>query len=103
MKSNGRPFPLEREVIDVSGNPGRRIFIEEYIEGVGSTMWIGERFWNISGQSKKDFLTQNKFSIEQNENYLKVTAYDKTFISSDGEEAIIQNRLRKLLFNQQCA
>src|SRR5688572_30826142 len=41
-KSNGLPPPLEQTIIDISGNPGRRILRNGYYEVVGAVMWLGE-------------------------------------------------------------
>jgi len=42
MKSNGQPYPSERQIVDTSGTPGRWEFRKGYIEAIGSLMWIGE-------------------------------------------------------------
>jgi hypothetical protein len=54
---SGLPPPLDQTVVDTSHNPGRRVFHVGFIEAVGSVMWFGERFWQVSGASKQEVLS----------------------------------------------
>lgn len=48
--SNGLPPPLTQSVIDISGNPGRRVIRDGYVESVGVRMWLGRSFWERAGE-----------------------------------------------------
>jgi hypothetical protein len=48
--SNGLPPPLQQNVIDISGNPGRRVIRDGYVESVGLRMWLGRSFWERVGE-----------------------------------------------------
>lgn len=98
IKNNGLPFPLEKEIIDISTNPGMRLFNFEFIEVVGSTMWLSERFWEVTGTSKRKVLSSNLFDITELNNIVKIIAQDKPFSDWKGEEGERQNQLRSLLF-----
>ncbi|GAA5525733.1 hypothetical protein Maes01_02305 [Microbulbifer aestuariivivens] len=94
-KSNGLPFPLESEVIDISMNPGRWELKKGYIECVGSTMWMSKALLEDLGV--------DNFSIERVTDLgsvLKFDVLDDCFKESIGEEAEAQNVLRKMLFNK---
>jgi len=52
-RSNGLPPPLDQTVVDTSRNPGRRDLRRGFIEAVGSLMWLGERFWELTGAEKQ--------------------------------------------------
>jgi len=45
MKSNNLPAPLEKQVIDTSQNPGRRILRHGYVEALGGVMWLTQLFF----------------------------------------------------------
>ena len=94
-KSNGLPFPLESEVIDISRNPGRWALKKGYIECVGSTMWISKALLKALGV--------DNFAMEcvtDLGSILKFDVQDECFKESIGEEAEAQNVLRKMLFNK---
>ena len=96
--SNGRPFPLEKQIIDISSHPGRHIGRVNYCEAVGSVMWLGELFWEVAGQNKEVVIQQDWLDVEVFENYIKLKAQDHLFDSALGEQGELQNRLRTLLF-----
>ncbi len=98
MISNGRPFPLEKQIIDISNHPGRHIGRINYIETVGSVMWLGESFWEVTGQNKEEVVHQDWLDVELYENYIKLKAQDHLFDSALGEQGELQDRLRRLLF-----
>jgi hypothetical protein len=58
MKSNGSPYPLEKQIVDISQNPGRWEFHQGYIEAIGPIMWIGENLWRTIGHDGKDALAK---------------------------------------------
>ncbi|MCI5145821.1 MAG: hypothetical protein D3923_09870 [Candidatus Electrothrix sp. AR3] len=102
MKSNGRPFPLEQKIIDVSNNPGKRIIKNGYIEAVGSWMWLGDLFWKATG-TKKDLVLNTSWldTKQENNDVLFIKSSETPFTNSEGQEGIIQKNLRKLLFENQ--
>lgn len=98
MKSNGLPSPLEEQIIDVSGNPGRWIFHDGYIESIGSCMWLGEHFWNYVGQDKKQKLFAESWIRTEvlESGVVKLIAADECFM--DESTADKQDRLRGALY-----
>jgi hypothetical protein len=56
LKSNGQPYPSEREIVDTSENPGRWEFRKGYMEAIGSPMWIGENLWKAIGENRESEL-----------------------------------------------
>jgi len=101
-RSNGLPPPLEQKVIDTSRNPGRRILRVGYVEVVGSPMWFGPEFWQITGKSKDGILSEPWVHPEvfQN-NLLRIHPTDIPFSSLDAESIKMQNYLRSLLYPEQ--
>ena len=63
--SNGLPPPLEQKVVDISGNPGRRIIKKGYIEAVGLRMWFGQVFWNLIGKKNPKQLEAAGWTITE--------------------------------------
>jgi hypothetical protein len=99
MKSNGLPYPLEKQIIDTSRNPGRWIFRDGYIEAVGATMWLGEPFWQLAGMDKSSVVKADWLRVSNPiPSVTKVQAADKCFATADEESGQIQKRLRTLLF-----
>jgi len=97
-KSNNLPPPLDKLIIDINANSGRRILRSEYMEAIGSTMWLGEVFWMLTGKSKSDVIGNTEFKVSEIGRSLKIKAQDTLFTKSDGVESIRQNSLRDLLF-----
>ncbi len=58
MKSNGDPYPLEKQIVDISENPGRWEFHQGYIEAIGPLMWLGDNFWRVIGHDGEDALAK---------------------------------------------
>jgi hypothetical protein len=55
MVDNGLPPPLNRQVVDISRNPGRRVRrLEGVIEGVGHLMWFGADYSRVMRRKIKD-------------------------------------------------
>ncbi|MDH5228464.1 MAG: hypothetical protein OEY38_00165 [Gammaproteobacteria bacterium] len=94
-KSNGLPFPLESEVIDISRNPGRWDLKNGYIECVGSTMWMSKDLLRDIGAD--NFAME---CVSDLGSVLKLDVQDECFKESTGEEAEAQKVLRKALFNK---
>ena len=98
MVSNGLSYPNEKMIIDVSKNPGRWIFCDDYVEAIGSTMWLSDLFWDRVGKDKKENLLSDS-SISSSVmacNVLKVVANDAVFV--DESTSLIQDHLRAVLY-----
>lgn len=98
-KSNGLPPPVEQTIIDISGNPGRRILRNGYCEVVGAVMWFGEPFWELT--------TANKVEIERSQwlqfskpcpTVVRIEASAKCFTTAEGASGELQRTLRALLY-----
>lgn len=99
MKSNALPPPLEQKIIDTSKNPGRKIFRDGYIEAIGSLMWFGDPFWQLTGKKKESILCKRWIKCEQIlPGVLFIKATDAPFMSSAGKERELQENLRTMLF-----
>jgi hypothetical protein len=101
MKSNGLPYPLEQRILDISKNPGRRVFRQGYVEAVGAVMWLGEQFWPLTGASRQEVLAADWLQCEQlPHGVLRVQAANAPFTTAEGASGVLQDRLRALLFPQ---
>lgn len=99
QRSNDLPFPLEQTIIDISGNPGRRLFRNGYYEIVAAQMWLGEPFWQLTGKSRAAVEQADWVKVSHPlPNVLKLEATQKCFTTDEGVEANLQRRLRSLLF-----
>ena len=98
LKSNGLPFPLEQQIVDISNNPGRWKLQNGYIESVGSVMWLGEQFWKNTGASKEEVLACAWLQVEEIGSAIKLKLQSSPFTSSEGQEGELQNKLRALLY-----
>ena len=99
MKSNGLPPPLDQMEIDTSGNPGRNVLRQGYIEAIGSTMWLGSLFWERTGVDKFasiPLLESQGFNVYDCGKFFKVITSDEVF--SDGSNLEKQCTLRRILF-----
>lgn len=99
-KSNGLPFPLESEVIDISGNPGRWELKQGYIESIGSTMWVNKNLLANLGAGFLATKVENTFNVSDLGRLLKIKVQDECFKVATGKEAEVQNELRTNLFNK---
>lgn len=99
MKSNGLPPPVEQMIIDTSGNPGRRILRDGYIEAVGNIMWLSEKFWKVTG-TEKSIVEKAKWLkvIAPKPSVVMIQAAEECFTTDAGEGGEIQRKLRRLLF-----
>jgi len=95
--SNSLPYPLEDKIVDISKNPGVRIFRKGYIEAIGFEMWLSDCFFNaIEGYSTKR-LQAAGWSVQQCTNgviHLSV----KPIELSDHGDIEKQRALRAALF-----
>ena len=92
-KSNGLPFPLEAQVIDISNNPGRWSLKHGFIECVGSTMWMSKRLLDDLGVNM-----DVSECVSDVGNAFKIEIQSDCFKNAVGEEAEAQNELRMFLF-----
>ncbi|MBI2422016.1 MAG: hypothetical protein HYV27_04230 [Candidatus Hydrogenedentes bacterium] len=99
MKSNGLPYPLEEQIIDISGNPGRRQTRMGYVECVGAVMWLGVEFLNRTGLSEEVVFSTDWLNARKvNDRVIRIQVFDEPFTTADGEQGRLQNELRSLLF-----
>lgn len=99
MKSSGLPPPLDKQLIDISANPGRRELQQGFVEAVGSQIWIGDLFWPRTGADKSEVLSADWLECEVlNRGILRIKAWLELFTSADGKQGEIQTALRELLF-----
>ncbi|GAA4485134.1 hypothetical protein [Gluconacetobacter asukensis] len=98
MKSNGKPPPVQRMIIDTSGNPGRWVFREGYIEAVGAVMWLSDLFWDRVGREHERRVQSAEWvrKSEPEKGVMEIRVADRCFVSD--ETADLQNRLRALLY-----
>jgi hypothetical protein len=97
-KSNGLPAPLEQIEIDTSNNPGRWSLHSGYLEAIGSTMWLGDSFWQRVGENRKETLLSAGWLIVQSveKDVIQVIASEHCFCDETTE--VIQNNLRAILY-----
>lgn len=97
MRSNGLPPPLEQLVVDTSGNPGRRVLREGFVEAVGAVMWLGPSFWPATAAKKEALCAQEWLRCDELQGgVLRITAAGQPFTSAD--TGAVQEGLRVLLF-----
>jgi len=101
MKSNELPYPLEQMIIDTSANPGRWRFHDGYIEAVGAVMWLGPRFWQLTGAEQEQVANTSWLTVTHTTpSVVKLQAAEHTFTTAEGISGELQNRLRSMLFQQ---
>ncbi|EJL96144.1 hypothetical protein PMI18_04890 [Pseudomonas sp. GM102] len=99
QKSNGLPAPLDQMEIDTSGNPGRSVFKQGYVEAIGSTMWLSDLFWERVGRDRlASFLLLETQGVKVFEcgRVVKVVASEKCFQDDSTKDK--QRILRQILF-----
>lgn len=98
MRHNGLPPPLDKMIVDISGNPGRRILRDGHIESIGHRMWLGPEFFaRVPGADRSAILAAPELRVtEPFEGVLEIAAQDAPF--TDATAAEVQDRLRRLLF-----
>ncbi len=93
-KDNGFPFPLNDIIVDISNNPGRRIFRENYIEFVGIITWASKLLVERTGiKTKYPALNQDMFKVSIINNNAAMIELVNSDILSDSF-----NALRKALY-----
>lgn len=98
-KSNGLPFPLTQEVVDISKNPGRWVLRNGYIEAVGAFMWVSKSLLQLVGVDEKKLMDIDCFAVEDLGGVLKIAAYNQCFTAAVGAQPERQDLLREVLFN----
>lgn len=99
MKPSGDPLPFAQTVIDTSKNPGRNVFRTGYVEAVGSTMWLGDEFFSLTGADKDNIISSDWLDASEiKPGIIKIKAQEECFIQSDGKEAELQYKMRDLLY-----
>ena len=99
-KDNGQPFPLSAEIIDTSGNPGRWVLRNGYIESVGSTMWLSKTQLDRLNVTTTDIEQAGFVRSSEGDNYVKLKVADECFSTSEGVEGELQRELRRLLYKE---
>jgi hypothetical protein len=103
-KSNGLPPPLEQTIIDISGNPGRRILRNGYYEVVGAVMWLGEPFWQLTKANKVEIERSQWLQLsEPRPTVVRIEASAECFTTAEGTSGELQQKLRTLLFPETAA
>ncbi len=98
-KSNGLPPPLEQTIIDISGNPGRRLLRKGYYEAIGAVMWLGEPFWPVTGANKEGIISAPWLQVVHAlPRVVRLDAAAQCFMTDEGPSAELQRKLRTLLF-----
>lgn len=89
----------ELKLIVTSSNPGREILHKGYVEAVGSTMWLGDAFFELTGSDKNRIKSTDWLKVSEDDlGILKIVAQEAPFTMDQGKEAEIQNSMRDLLF-----
>lgn len=102
MKSNGLPYPLERLIIDISGNRGQWTFRDGYIEAVGAVMWLGESFWPLSGANRERVANSSWLKVSRlSSSVTRIQSSEHCFATAEGAIGELQTRLRSLLYQRE--
>jgi hypothetical protein len=90
---------LNYDFVDTSSNPGRRVMRDGYIEALGHIMWLSPKFWEKVGRSILDVEASGLCRSTSKVGSVDVLRFaDQPFTSAEGEEGLLQDRLRSLLF-----
>lgn len=98
LVSNGLPFPLEETVVDISHNPGRRIFREGFIEAVGYKMWLSAQFIRTIGSPAPQSLVSAGWKVAALPNDGVSLEVEPSIFSEDGPPEL-QAALRDALYS----
>jgi hypothetical protein len=83
----------------VSGNPGRRVLRQGFVEALGAVMWLGASFWPLTGAKKEAVCAQRWLRCEEFPGgVVRIKAAETPFSEGTGEPGQVQDRLRSLLF-----
>lgn len=97
--SNNLPPPVERTIIDVTNNPGRRTIRLGFVEVVAAEMWLGPGFWELTGADRDEVEQCDYVQTEAlAHDVLHLTAWPHPFASDQGEEGEVQHKMRRLLY-----
>lgn len=100
LRKRDLPPPLDDLIVDTSDNPGRYALRTGFVEAVGSRMWLGDRFWNVTGALRKKVLQARwLLATELGSGVIAIEASQAPFRSADGDSGVTQRRLRSLLFD----
>lgn len=103
-KSNGLPPPLEQTIVDISGNPGRRLLRTGYYEVVGAVMWLGEPFWQLTKVNKAQVEGAQWIQVYRTQpTVLRIESSARCFTTDEGASGELQRKLRTLLFPESAA
>ena len=102
LVSNGLPPPLERNVVDISTNPGRRLLRRGYVEGIGHRMVLTEHFFErVPGSHRERVLLADWCEVHSmNNGSIEIVFTRSPFQEGDGSEPL-QNKARELVFGSQ--
>ena len=98
LRSNGLPFPLEKQVVDTSMNLGRRVLKKGFVESIGHIIWLGQKFWEHTKQVRA--FPQWLSSIECHKGYDRILIRTAPF-SEHERDASLANRVRDALFKNE--
>jgi len=104
MQKNASLHGDDREMIDVSLNPGRNHQLLLGINFVPSAeMWLGPHFWQYAKCTKEEALAAD-FFIEKRDtpHFLYLKSWPQPFSRPDGAQGLQQQRIWKLLFHEDC-
>ncbi|MGJ8639039.1 MAG: hypothetical protein ACSHYA_06560 [Opitutaceae bacterium] len=67
--------------------------------GISAEMWIGDEFWQHVKCTRDDVLKADWMTCEDRGDHLHLIAWPRPFDCYEGEQAVIQRKLLKLLFD----
>lgn len=98
LVDSGAPPPLNSKRVDISRNPGRRLWRDGYVEGIGEVMWIGSAFGEVVGELAWSSLEETPWlDVERQPDVTRITHLDGPFVSAENAER--QERLRAMVFS----
>jgi hypothetical protein len=98
LKPNNLPPPLDAMEVDISGNPGRWLHQQGYVEAIGAVMWLSDIFFERVGMDHKDRLASAEWvgMSEPAHGIVRIEVAESCFV--DESTAKTQDRLRALLY-----
>lgn len=102
-KSNDGIVP-DREMIDISLNPGRR---RDIVWGVyflpAAEMWLGPHFWQYAKCTREEAMAADFFlEVRDTPHFLYLKSWPEPFSRPDGEQGRVQQKLWKMFFQEDC-
>lgn len=96
---NGLPPPLNAMKIDISKNPGRSLLRDGYVEAVGARLWLGRRFWSLTGADIRKISELPCLHFETMSNGTsRIETNVESFTNDENGQGELQLKLRSLLF-----